>query len=885
MNQIYAIDSTRVSHREYWWGAKSPLVLIGWIIKWLRIRLPRSADDPNFESATPCVIEALPPDMMARLQPLGSELAALGFNDIAYHCFQDAGSQTTIYWATFLHGSGAHYARIHYRRWGQAQKQECALFPMFFTEFTDGTFAVSSSGKPDLSAPDTVQMNRLHKAPTAKLWEAHQQFAAKIGAQKTPVHIASAEEVLASTERHHVLVRDYHLARGVFRPRTAEENAKANAGAASMAQAQASGFQYPEVMAELERLQEDKPRWGKMLWLLPVSILVFVLLGAKQWDWKFTLWLIPVLLLHEGGHWVAMRIFRYRNMRMFFIPLFGAAVIGRHWNVAGWKKAIVSLAGPLPGIILGCALAIVAFIVKKPWVNELALILLLLNGFNLLPVLPLDGGHVLHVTLFCRNRWLDFIFRCLAVVGLLLLSVAGGGKGLLFVAIGFGIGLPIAFKQGKVVDKMRQATLPPPPLDSDRIPAETAYAIINELKAEQPKGVSNKILAQQTLAVFETLNAKPPNALATIGLLALHAGAFFFSALFLLVMLMGKIGGGFGNLVDTAARQPQHVADTRQPVLTWRGADAASNGVRNLIVATFDHHAEVGNVYSNFTRRLPGTARMTQFGDSLLVSLPVNDDLRREEFFNLLQGHTTNTFVVVSNHPVSLSLFFLAPNSNEASNMVQELLSSSAVGNANLIPPWSPTAKSPEYTNYLAARRNWLRLNRESYQGWDAPAVTGLNKKISAANRRGATAEAERLSAQRDRLLKELQAKRVQELRAEMEGTSSGDLVDLYLKLDELSYTNRAERKAVLREVAAKLGEVRPPVDDATFVNPLGAQVGSARSAGLIVEVPWARFNDPQVALPQVMDWLIEHKCAGVKYDFHEDFYYEGLEEFDEGDK
>ena len=36
MSQFYEIDSTKFSHREYWWGSKSPLVLIAWLIKWLR---------------------------------------------------------------------------------------------------------------------------------------------------------------------------------------------------------------------------------------------------------------------------------------------------------------------------------------------------------------------------------------------------------------------------------------------------------------------------------------------------------------------------------------------------------------------------------------------------------------------------------------------------------------------------------------------------------------------------------------------------------------------------------------------------------------------------------------------------------------------------------
>ena len=123
--------------------------------------------------------------------------------------------------------------------------------------------------------------------------------------------------------------------------------------------------EYPEVLAELERMQTKKPSWRTTAWVLVGALVLFLAIGAAGWDWKFTLWIIPVLLFHEGGHWAAMRLFRYRNLRMFFIPLFGAAVTGQNWNVAGWKKALVSLAGPLPGIALGVVLGIAGLVLKR----------------------------------------------------------------------------------------------------------------------------------------------------------------------------------------------------------------------------------------------------------------------------------------------------------------------------------------------------------------------------------------------------------------------------------------------------------------------------------------------------------------------------------------
>lgn len=875
MNQIYAIDSTRISHREYWWGTKSPLVLIGWFTKWFRIRIPGSTDDPNFESTVPCAVESLPSEVLERFQPLGAELAALGFYDVAYHCFRDAGTQTTIYWATFLHESGTHFARIHQRLWGQSQKVSRALFPMFFTEFTDGTFLVSSSGKPDTLTPDTVRMNRMFRAPTRKMWEAHLQQAATYGAQRMAARVATAEEALAATERHHRLLRDFNLERGVFRVRTEAEQSKADAFAASIAAAEAKGLQHGEVLAELERLQDKKASWAGSLWILLISIVIFIAAGAARWDWKFTLWLIPVLLFHEAGHWIAMRTFRYRNLRMFFIPLFGAAVSGQHWNVPGWKKAIVSLAGPVPGIVLGCALAIVAFFVRNSWLDELALILLVLNGINLLPVLPLDGGHVLHATLFCRNRWLDLVFRCVAVGLLLLLSLVLG-RGMLFIAIALGVTLPLMFRQGKVVDLMRKTPLPPPPLDSDRIPPETAQAIISAFKADQPKGMSTKMLAQQTLAVYETLNARPPGAGATIGLLAVHGGAFFCSLLFCGLLAVSKVGGGFGELVSTAARQPQHEVNLREPIPTWRGSESGADPLRNVMVATYDRQSVAAAAYSNHISRLPGTASLSLFGDSLLLSLPTKEDAARERWFGILQAETTNTFVVISNHPVTMTLFFLAPDEAAATNLTQELTACGALPGASLIPPWAAEAKMPAYTNYLQARLAWLRLVRDEYKLWTQPAVTSLNKKIAAATRRGATTEAEQLGAQREQLIKDLKRKHLEEVRAELIHTPALALVDLHVRLDELSYTNRLERKALTQRVAQLLGEL--PKADGIAAATAGGYINSARNTGLFVEVPWCRFDHPQTTLPLVLEWLRERKCVGLKYTFHENLYFGDLE-------
>ncbi len=50
----------------------------------------------------------------------------------------------------------------------------------------------------------------------------------------------------------------------------------------------------------------------------------------------------------------------------------------------------------------------------------------LINGFNLLPVFPLDGGRLLNQILFSRNRYLEGVFQFLAAVALVAYGAAHG---------------------------------------------------------------------------------------------------------------------------------------------------------------------------------------------------------------------------------------------------------------------------------------------------------------------------------------------------------------------------------------------------------------------------------------------------------------------------
>jgi Zn-dependent protease len=281
------------------------------------------------------------------------------------------------------------------------------------------------------------------------------------------------------------------------------------------------------VLFELERLQTQKSGWGGAIGLLVISLILFMGAAGVQEIWESLIFLVPVLAFHELGHYLAMLVFGYRNIRMFFIPFLGAAVSGRHYNVAGWKKAIVALAGPLPGILVGAAVGAAALIVGAPkLVVDAALFALALNGFNLLPFLPLDGGWVVHAVLFVRHPVLDIVFRVAAALCLVGLAIFMQNWCLGAVALFMLVAAPMAYRTARIAQRLGKEGLVTRSLDNQSIPTDAALRILAELRRVLPPQTPAATMAQHVANVFEAYNAEPPDVSASLGLLALHAGGF-----------------------------------------------------------------------------------------------------------------------------------------------------------------------------------------------------------------------------------------------------------------------------------------------------------------------------------------------------------------------
>lgn len=180
-----------------------------------------------------------------------------------------------------------------------------------------------------------------------------------------------------------------------------------------------SEIRNPEILqlqSEIENIRNPKKSIINNLITLGVSIFIFFSMGLFSNTVADILIIIGVLFIHELGHLAGMKLFKYKNVSMMFIPFLGAAVSGHETSPSGSRKAMVSLMGPLPGIFIAVGILFYNRDLQNPLLAQFANFSLLINAFNLLPFYPLDGGRFFDDILFSRNPYIEIIFKLLAII-------------------------------------------------------------------------------------------------------------------------------------------------------------------------------------------------------------------------------------------------------------------------------------------------------------------------------------------------------------------------------------------------------------------------------------------------------------------------------------
>ena len=125
------------------------------------------------------------------------------------------------------------------------------------------------------------------------------------------------------------------------------------------------------------------------------SALVSIGAYSLLWGWQFAVGFVVLLFIHEMGHVVALRREGIKASAPMFVPFMGAVVWARSLGDDAVTEARGGLAGPVFGTAASAVVAIVGLATGTGLLEALGYIGFFLNLFNLLPVVPLDGGRAM----------------------------------------------------------------------------------------------------------------------------------------------------------------------------------------------------------------------------------------------------------------------------------------------------------------------------------------------------------------------------------------------------------------------------------------------------------------------------------------------------------
>jgi Zn-dependent protease len=125
------------------------------------------------------------------------------------------------------------------------------------------------------------------------------------------------------------------------------------------------------------------------------TALVSVAAYSLLWGWTFAAGFVVLLFVHEMGHVIALRREGIKASSPMFIPFLGAVIAAKSLGENALAEARVGLAGPILGSLGAAVCLAIGELSNSNFWRALAYVGFLLNLFNLIPIVPLDGGRAM----------------------------------------------------------------------------------------------------------------------------------------------------------------------------------------------------------------------------------------------------------------------------------------------------------------------------------------------------------------------------------------------------------------------------------------------------------------------------------------------------------
>jgi Zn-dependent protease len=135
------------------------------------------------------------------------------------------------------------------------------------------------------------------------------------------------------------------------------------------------------------------------------SMAVSIAAYTTIWGFWFAMGFVVLLLVHEMGHVIQLRREGIHASAPMFIPFLGAVVASKSLGGNALAEARVGLAGPVLGTLGSAACLVIWQVSGNDYWRALGYTGFFINLFNLLPVVPLDGGRAMAA----MSPWMWFV--------------------------------------------------------------------------------------------------------------------------------------------------------------------------------------------------------------------------------------------------------------------------------------------------------------------------------------------------------------------------------------------------------------------------------------------------------------------------------------------
>jgi Zn-dependent protease len=115
--------------------------------------------------------------------------------------------------------------------------------------------------------------------------------------------------------------------------------------------------------------------------------------------WEHAAVLLGLIAIHEAGHALAMHSVGQALRGIYFIPFFGGVAVAAAPHRSETERGFVALMGPGLSLLTTVAFILLWQATGEDLLAKLALVSAIINGLNLAPVLPLDGGQIVDAIL------------------------------------------------------------------------------------------------------------------------------------------------------------------------------------------------------------------------------------------------------------------------------------------------------------------------------------------------------------------------------------------------------------------------------------------------------------------------------------------------------